>query len=273
MITANGKLQIKRYLAGQSPEIAAFIALGTSSAAVNVNNTRLGFEVVRVPVLSVSVDPNSDKIVFRGSVEPNLISTAYEVGLWGSSPVDTGRALGVIGPDLPVIWTNGTMSSSNARVSISALKIDYNANGTTNAELSGFFEDLSQFTDIDSLVVAYHATTNLSSVRVRMGTDATNYYEFVLPAPVANSYNIARVTRSAATKTGSPDWSAITYIAIRPSATAAGSGSVYVDGVRFETNSIDNNSLLVARTVLATPTSMDLDIPSDIEYSIRVDVV
>lgn len=273
MITANGKLQIKRFLAKQSADIASYLALGTTTTAANVNDTRLGFEVVRVPILSTSVDPNTDKIVFRGQVPQGSISTAYEIGLLSSSTtVESGRALGVLGSTLPVAWTNGTMTSVNARANTTSLKVDYVANGTTNAELTGLFEDLSTFRDVDSLVVAYYATTNLSSVKVRMGTDSTNYYEFTLPAPVANSYNVARVARSAAVRTGTATWGAINYIALRPSATAAGSGSIYLDGMRFESNSLDNGNLLVARTVLATPTVMDADIDSDIEYSIGVNI-
>lgn len=272
MITSNGKLQIKRYLAGQASSIASYLALGTGATAATVNDTRLGFEVVRTPILSISVDPNSDRVVFRANITPGQLNTAYEIGLWGSAPTDGGRALGVIGANLPVVWTNGTMTSTNARANTTALKVDYVANGTTNAELTGFFEDLSRFRDIDSLVVAYHATTNLSSVRVRLGADSANYFEFILPAPVANSYNIARLARSAATKTGSPDWSAIRYMAVRPSATAGGGGSIFLDGVRFESNALDNGNLLVARTVLATPTVMDADIASDIEYAIMVNI-
>lgn len=272
MITSNGKLQIKRFLAGQASSIASYIALGTGATAATVNDTRLGFEVVRTPILSISVDPNSDKVVFRTSLNPGVINTAYEIGLWGSAPTDEGRALSVVGSNLPVVWTNGTLTNTNARANAMALKVDYVANGTTNAELTGFYEDLSRFRDIDSLVVAYYATTNLSSVRVRLGLDATNYFEYVLPAPVANSYNIARLVRSAATKTGTPDWSAIRYMALRPSATAAGAGSVFLDGVRIESNALDNGNLLVARTVLATPTVMDADISSDIEYALNVSV-
>lgn len=272
MITANGKLQIKRYLARQVGEIASFLALGTGSQAANVNDSRLSFEVARVPVQSISVDPNSDKVVFRSTFAPGAINMVHEIGLWAPSPIDTSRFLNVLSATSPVLWTNGTLTSTNARANTDALKIDYVANGTTNSELTGIMDDLSAFQDTDSLVVAYHATTNLSSVRVRMGTDSTNYYEFVLPAPVANSYNVARVVRSAATRTGNPDWSAIRYIAVRPSATAAGAGSIFLDGIKMEANSLGSTNLLVARTVLVTPTALSADISSDVEYSIGVTI-
>lgn len=272
MITTNGKLQIRRFMARQAPEIANYISVGTSSQAPTVSDTKLGFEVARIPVLSISADPASDRIVFRGSLPSKAINTAYEVGIWSSGPADSGRDFNVLGDSLPITWTNGTLTSVNARAHANALKIDYVANGTTNAELTGIYENFSIYQDSDSFAAAYYATTNLSAVRIRLGSDATNYYEFVLPAPVANSYNVARLARSAATKTGSPSWSAITYMAVRPTATAGGAGSVYFDGLRMESNPLDGSSVLVARTVLATPSVMDIDIDSDLEYSLKVDI-
>lgn len=272
MITSNGKLQIKRFLARQAPEIANYISVGVGATAASVNDTKLAFEVARIPVLSISADPASDRIVFRGSLLPKSINTAYEIGIWASSTIESGKNLNIFGGSLPLSWTNGTLTNVNARAHANALKIDYVANGTTNSELTGLYEDFSSYVDSDSLAVAYYATTNLSSVRIRMGSDASNYYEFVLPAPVSNNYNIARVPRSSATKTGSPDWGAITYVAVRPSATAAGAGSIYLDGIRMESNSLDASSVLIARMVLTTPTVMDVDINSDLEYSLKVDI-
>lgn len=271
MITNNGKNVIKQFHARQVPQIGASLAFGVGATAATVNDTRLVYEVIRVPVLSVSADLSNDIIVFRASLPPGQINQIYEVGLWSANPaVSKNMTLNVLGGN--GVWTNGTLSNSNARANPNALKIDYVANGTTNAELSGLVADLSTFTDNDSVVVGYHATTNLSNVRVRLGTDASNYYEFVLPAPTANAYNVARLSRATATKTGSPDWSAITYVAVRPTGTAAGAGSIYFDGIRFEENSLNNNNQLVARSVLGTPFAADPDIASDVEYSLEISI-
>lgn len=270
MITSNGKLQIKRFHARQAPEIGAALAFGVSPTAATVNDVRLGFEVVRVPVISVNVDPSADRIVFRAQIQPGQIKTVYEIGLWSSALDSTiNTNLNLMNAMMP--WTNGTLTSSNARIGTNAVQINYVANGTTSAEVSGFSTDLSRFTDADSMVVAYYATTNLSSVRVRLGADSTNYYEWVLPAPVANSYNIARVSRSAASKTGTPDWWRINYASVRPSATAAGAGSIFFDGIRFESNNLETNNLLVARSVI-TPATIDPNITSDVEYSLKVSI-
>lgn len=270
MITANGKLQVQRLLARQANQIGGALALGVGTKAANVNDVNLEYEVVRTEIISTSIDSSTGDLVFRAQFNPGSIKTVYEMGVWSSTlATSAGYSMGLLGASLTP-WTNGTLTSTNARANLNALQVNYVANGTTNAELTGFFADLSGYTDSDSIVVAYYATTNLSSVRIRLGRDSSNYYEFVLPAPVANSYNVARLQRSAATKTGTLDWSSLTYAAVRPSATAGGSGSIFFDGVRVEPNSLSTNNLLVARTVLTTPHTLDADITSDIEYSLKV---
>lgn len=273
MITGSGRQQLNRYLARQAGQFAGSLALGVGTANPTVNDIRLQYEVVRVPIMSINVDPNEDRIVFLAQVQPGQIKAAYEIGLW-SSELDPlpAKTLGLLGASVPAVWTNGTLTNDNARANSNVLQVDYVANGTTSAELIGMEDDLSMFRDVDSVVIGYYVTANLSSLRVRMGSDASNYFELVLPDPVASSYNVARMPRSTATKTGSPDWASINYIAIRPSATASGGGSIYFDGIMFEPNSLSNTNLLVARSVLDNPHILDTSIASDIEYSLMVTV-
>lgn len=270
MITANGKTVIKRFHAGQFGEIGTALAVGISAAAATVNDARLNFEVVRLPIASVSVDPDADRIVFRAILAPGLIKTIYEVGLWHGANIESGRVLNL--SDVTNTWANGTLSNANGRANTDTVQVDYVANGTTNAELAGFWEDLSTFGGSDSLVVGYYATTNLSSFRIRLGSDSSNYFEFLMPAPNASAYNIARLNLSAATVVGSPSWGAINYLALRPSATAAGTGSIFFDTIRFERNPIGEGDLLVARSSLATPYSVNQTTDNDIEYSLRIGI-
>lgn len=271
MITNGGKTTIKRFFARQVGQIAGSLALGVGTTAANVNDTRLQFEVVRVPITSISADIDNNRLVFKASLLPGLINTIYEIGAY-SSAVSTvaGRNLNLL-RDTPVAWTNGTLDVTNARAYGQALKIDYVANGTTNAELTGLGEDLSAFKDVDSFVVAFHAGANLSSVRVRIGQDSANYFEFVVASTTAG-YNIFRANKSTATKTGSPTWENINYVAVRPSATAGGAGSIWFDGIRFEENPLENSNLLVARSILATPKVVDTTINTDIEYSLGINI-
>jgi hypothetical protein len=269
VITNNGKNAIKRYFSGQLPQIGGSIALGVGVDPAALTDVSLDYEVIRIPITSINADLSNDRVVFMGSVVPGSIKTIYEVGLYSSQIANLDYSSLDLFNQNNLAWTNGTLVTANSRANPLALKIDYVANGTTNAELVGVNYDLSRFKDIDNIIIGFYVSANLSSFRVRMGTDASNYYEFV-NSTVSNGYNVKTLSRSAATKVGNPDWSNITYIAARPSATAAGPGSVYFDGVRIETNIINSDNILVSRTLLTTPIVVDVDVPSDVEYSLEL---
>ena len=82
------------------------------------------------------------------------------------------------------------------------------------------------------------------------------------------SYNIQKFLKSDAEVVGVPDWSTIHYMAIRPSATVTGPGSVYFDAVKFESS----EGILVSRSVLGTPLNVDPNLTTRIEYAIPVTV-
>lgn len=88
MITNLGKQHIRSYLAGLSPSIGQSIALGVRSTTPTAGDTAMAFEVVRVPVTSVALDPTTDKIIFKGTVESANALNVHEVGLWSSSNDD-----------------------------------------------------------------------------------------------------------------------------------------------------------------------------------------
>lgn len=272
MITNLGKTIIKRFYSRQVAEIANYMAIGVGSTAATINDTQLNYEVVRYPLISINPDMAGDRIVFRSSIPAAIMTQAYEVGLYsvsGGAP-DKSRTINIFRTELP--WTNSSYVVTNARVSPKTLKIDYVANGTTNSEVYGVSEDFSTFSDVDTLAFAFYVGSNLSSLRVRMGSDSTNYFEFAITSPVAG-YNINRFVKSAATVTGSPSWANIKYIAIRPSASAAGTGSVFFDSIRMEDNTVSNQNVLVARSVLSTPYTVDPNVPNDVEYSLAISFV
>lgn len=266
MIVDSGRLNIKRFFSGEIADIAGSVGFGVLDTPVVAEDTRLAYEVVRTPVTSIHADTNTDRIVVKTSIAPGVINMIYEIGIFASSTdVDISRFLS-LDPDTES-WTNATMTATNARATDQTVRVDVVASGTTNAELTTIVEDLSAFLGTDEIVVGFYATANVSSLRIRLGTDSANYYEFVAASP-ATGYNVVRFARSTAAVTGSPSWDNIVYLAVRPSATAAGSASVYIDGIRIE--QVRTDSLLVARTVPDTPIETDPDITTDVEYSLEI---
>lgn len=266
MITNSGKDVVVEFFALQRASLVTYLSLGVGTTAESASDTALAFEVVRLPVSSISADLVNKRVIFMADLSPGQISTIYEIGAYAGDASDSGRLVSVA--DLTATWTNGTVVTTNARVGTYGVKVDYTASGTTNAETVEIQEDFSAFDASESVAIAFFPTANLSSLIIRLGTDASNYYEFLISSVTNGSYNVKRFLKSAATVTGTPDWSSITYMAVRPSATAGGSGSVYFDGLKFESS----DGILVSRNVLGTPAVISTSIPTRIEYPIPVNV-
>lgn len=267
MITNQGADAIVEFFGQQRANIVTHLALGVGNALPTVSDTELSFEVVRLPLISISADLVNRKIIYIAECPPGNIKTVYEVGAWTDDANDSGRMLSTTDATT-ASWSNATISTNNVRVGTQTVKVDYTGSGTTTAELLTLTDDFSAFDNDTTVAVAFYATANLSTLRVRLGTDALNYYQFVVDTPVNGSYNIKKFLKTDAEVVGAPDWSTINYMAIRPSATAGGPGSVYFDAIKFESS----DGILVSRSVLTTPLDIDPNITSRIEYALPVTV-
>lgn len=271
MITSAGKDIIKRYFGGQVSRIGGTIALGVGTTAPDLTNTKLAYESIRIPVSSVSADLANDRIVFKGTVPAGSMGTVYEIGLFDNPTTASRTKVLSLVSQTRGIWTNSTIVPDNARSETKTVKIDLVASGSKSAEITGLSQDLSAFTGTDSVAIAFQATANIAAVRIRLGADDSNYYQLVYNTP-AVGYNIMRANLSAATVIGTPNWGTINYLAVRPTATAAGAGSVWFDSLSIEDNNTPLDSLLVIRNVLVTPKVLDASLDSNVELSLGITV-
>jgi hypothetical protein len=271
MITDLGKKTIKNYFGGQVPRIGGSIALGIGNAAESASNTALNYEVARAIVTSVNADLANDRIIFKATFLPTDIGTIYEIGLFSDVILNTRRRMLSITEFTRSVWNNASIVTNNARAGRKTVQVAVAAGGTKNAEIGNLSQNFSEYVGTDSLAVGFYATSTLSSLRIRLGANADNYYEFVFSP--TSGYNILRANLSSATVTGNPSWSDVNYLALRPSATSAGSASVYLDAMAIEDNTTDNqDNLLVIRNVLATPQPTDFSLNTDVELSLGVSV-
>jgi hypothetical protein len=263
MITTQGRKVVTRLFGGQVATLATSLSVGTGTTAEALTDVALRAEVLNVPITSISVDEANNRVIYKATLPPAAVYSIYEVGLFYEVVDRQNRTMVLNGLD--TTWTNASLVAGPGRANNPVARIAFSANGTTNAELAGVTDNLSDFQATDFVLLSFTGHANLSSLRVRLGTDASNYFEFAVTSPVAG-YNNVRVARSTATTVGIPTWDSITYLAIRPSGSAAGAGSVDFDRIGFEQNP-SPNSILVARKVLATPYLPDQFIESEIEYS------
>lgn len=267
MITNLGKTVIKNFFGGQTPRIGGSIAIGTGVGAAALADTKLNYEATRLPVKAIAADLDNNRIVFKATLPAGLVGTIYELGLYHN--VRSGAPEGITLGAQTAAWDGGTLSTTNARGSIQTVRVDAAAGASNLASQGRYTFDLSTIAGTDSVSIGFFADANLSNVKVRLGVDVNNYREFTFSGVTAG-YNAVRVNWSTGTNTGTVDLSAIRYVAVVATAKAAGATALYFDGLNIERNA--NADDLVARVVLATPKVVDPSLPTEIEYSLVINV-
>ncbi len=277
MISTNGKLHIKRYMAHQVPDIAKAISVGIGQVAENVAHTALQFEVGRADIKLISYDYVNNKIVFKASIPQEISGKIYEVGLWSQSiSIAAGeyysRLLTTFDSGSEA-WSAGSYQTANARIGVDSLRFTPSASATVSGALNNLLIDLSGNSGADLFSIAYYnGNANVANFKIRFKTDNSNYYTIQITSP-ATGYQVSTVAKSATTVTGNPSWSNITALEVEVVAGAGGAASIDFDGVRIEdTDTIDPSYLMVAREALVSPVTKTAGRVQDIEFSIPVTV-
>lgn len=271
LITTAGRKAILDYMAGYVQRLAGSIPVGIGTTAATVNDKTLDFEVASASITLSSVDYAAGAVVYKAQLSAETACTIYEAGLRTLSSVDASSAQMLMDFDESDLWTVGTYSPTNSRIG-TALRVTSPASTSTTSSLGGIFYDLSDFNGVDEFSFAFRANNSfVSSVVLRLKTDATNYYSVSFPSPASGVYNIMTFAKSIMTVTGSPDWSNITSADIIVTSTAGGTGGVDFDALRIEdVDSVREDNVLVSRAVLAAPITKVVGIPLDIEYAITL---
>ena len=209
MITDFGEHLIRRYLAREVGDIGTAIGIGTVDTTPTASDTKLGFEVVRVPVEHIFLDRNVDSVVFRGILPSDYEGSIYEIGLWSDDGDDMAgeygdRVITDFSEDEEE-WSAGTFTAGNQRSGAAALVVT-----NTTSTLSGLDYDISENMS-DQLSVAGHFTANIA-FSVRLGSDG-GYYNYSF-TPGGTGYRTPTVNMSAHIVSGAPDPEAITYISV-----------------------------------------------------------
>lgn len=276
MITTEGKLHIKRYLAGIVPSISNSIHFGIGGKAEAVGDITLHFEVESSDITVISYDFTNDKLVFKASIPTTLAGKVYEAALFAGPPRSGSKLLTTFDSDTETWVTGGgapTFDSTNTRIGIDSLRLTQALSTTSTSVMGDIAFDLSNNAGSDKFVIAFNNTnTNLNTLVVRFKTDVSNYYTLTITNP-ASGYVIAEVLKSAATVTGSPSWASITSIEIAANSKAAGSSTVDLDAIRIEGISyIEPGSVMVSRELQASPFTKTSGKVQEMEFSLDVSI-
>lgn len=277
MITANGRMFIKRYLAGQAGTMVGAMSVGIGDAAATLNDSRMQFEFARIPVGVIDYDFVNDQLIFKGTLDEEIEGKIYEVGIWTA---EVNAAAGNQESKLLTSfdsatedWGVETFASTNTRIGSDSMRHTPALSTTSSNILTGILLDLVDYSSLDTFVFAYYvANANTANIKVRIRTDSSNYYEFTVTSPTTG-YKFSTFTKGSATVVGAPSWGNINEIEIRTTATAGGSASVDYDGLRIEdVDTVAPEYGLVARFIPSVPVTKLEGIVQDFEYALPVTI-
>ena len=299
MITKFGKRFLIDFIAGNSnftyKELAVGIANGTQLAEADTN-TRLGFEMYRLPVNLSSINIESDGAggfnyytIFKTTIPQDISGVITEIGLYPGSrkSINFYDSKFITAFENNVLWvdSNGDSpglesNSSDGTTFVSKIgenMVRFNVTQSTSKEYKNTIAllDLSGYSVNDSLTLAYKkADNNTSKIRVKFYSSSSAYYYADFTPSGLNEDKIQSVSMSDVFNNivGSPDLTNITSIGVEVTAGAGGNTVVYFDGLRVnDEDTFDPQYGLIARHVLTTPLKKPSGRPVDIEYKLQLE--
>lgn len=293
MITKFGKRFLTDYVAGNANFSGKDIALGISSTAATVNDTRLEFEIYRLPVNLSSINIEDDGVggfnyfaIYKTTIPQDISGVISEIGLYPGirKSLNLYDSKFVTSFENNVTWVDGSNNSPglepNSPTFLSKIgenMVRFNVTSSTSKEYANSIVllDLSGYSVNDSLSLAYKkADNNVSKIRIKFYSTATAYYYADFTPSGANGDKIESVSMSTVFNNivGSPDLTNITKIGIEVTAGSSGNAVVYFDGLRInDEDTFDPQYGLIARHVLSTPLQKPSGRPVDIEYKLQLE--
>ncbi|QQV92411.1 minor tail protein [Streptomyces phage MeganTheeKilla] len=278
LITTEGQRLILRYLAGQSPSLGAAIGAGVSSVAATVDDTYLGFEVERVAVNLRNADYTNGMVIFKGTIEQDVVMNIYEMGLWSSAENNLNSEFGsrlLTTFDLELEeWTNVTADATANRTSADSIKVSASSSATTSPRLDVDM-DLSGYSANDTFLLAFSKPNNNINTIKLIFEDVVGGGNASLTKTVSSlpsGYNILQFRKGDFAISGTFSWETITRMGF--DVTAGGTaGYVILDGLRVEDLDTPNQDfVLVSHAILGSPIQKTNVAPMDVEYALDFNV-
>jgi hypothetical protein len=277
LITTEGKRLILRYLAGQAPDLGGAIGLGAGSAAATLTDTRLTYEVDRAIVTLKNADYTNSVVIFKTTIPQEAVYKIYEACLWSTAnnslnPDYSSRVLTTFDLDVEP-WTNATLDATVARTSLDSVRVDAGSNATVSTRLQAAL-DLAGYSNNDVFLLAFNkVNANITDLTLAFENETGGAFKMTQSiAALPTGYNILAFAKSGFAATGSIAWSAITKFGVDVKAGAT-AGYVVLDGLRIEdTDSLNQDYVLVSRSVLGTPLTKTAIAPMDIEYALEFNI-
>lgn len=299
MITKFGKRFLIDFIAGNSNFTSKDLAIGIATGAQLPEadtNTRLGFEIYRMPVSLSSINIESDGSggfnyysIFKTTIPQDISGVVTEIGLYPGfrKSINFYDSKFITAFQNNTLWVDSSgnspglqSNSSDGTTFVSKIgenMVRFNVTQSTSKEYKNTIAllDLSGYSVNDSLTLSYKkADNNTSKIRIKFYSSSSAYYYADFTPSGSNEDKLQSVSMSTVFNNivGSPDLTNITSIGVEVTAGSGGNTVIYFDGLRVnDEDTFDPQYGLIARHVLTTPLKKPSGRPVDIEYKLQLE--
>lgn len=264
------------------PAIAQSLAVGIRNNAPTVSDTSMGFEIIRIPITNVSLDPITSKIVFKGTIDDGVAYNIQEVGLWSSIPESNDSQTILTFDDAFEFWDGDVnefvYSPTVSRVGTSLL--DIIVSGVIQKNITNEINetDYSSVLGPDDTWALALNKVGAAAVNVKLLLESASgslEMSFFPSNTTATGYLFATALVKNSVTVGTFDSTQVTNITVKviPAAGNAIAGSVQLDGL-VATNhpSERDDSILVSRSLITPAFTTSTTGSVDVEYELEVTI-
>ena len=285
VITKFGKRFLTNFIAGNVNNMSKDMAFGIDGTSATQNDTRLGFEFYRSPVLFGSTDiqtvssVTSYSVVYKTTIPQDVVGYIYEVGLYPSTRSSVNNFDNKFITDFSVAtdWEDSSdaiplVGTSNYRIGGNVLRMSATSNSSNEYKATIPALDISGYSESDTIKLVYHREdANLSTIKVRLYSEPSKYYETTITPSSGTGYKISSdillSTLFAGATSPAPDNTNINQVGIIVTAGSGGNTSVGLDGLRInDEDTFDPTFGLISRTALGSPINKVAGRQVDVEY-------
>lgn len=287
LITKFGKRFLTNIIAGSVNNQLKDIAIGIDSTAATVDDTRLGFEFYRTPVILSSTDIQTTggtttySVVYKCTIPQDISGIISEVGLYPQTRSSLNNYDSKFISDFSnyLNWTNSSgvnpdTLASNAKIGSDVIQMPSGLSGASKEYTTSISPiDISGYSVQDSIRLAYYRNdTNLDYITIKFYSSDTDYYSVNVTPTSGVGYKISSnimLNTLFTDPTGSPDKTQINKIGIVIKPTTGNTTTVGLDGLRInDEDTFDPIFGLISRSVLGTALTKLAGRQVDIEYKL-----
>lgn len=281
VITKYGKRFLTNFIAGTDSFSSKSMAFGVDSTAATENDTRLGFEFYRTPILFGSTDIQTlnditnYSVVYKATIPQDVAGYITEVGLYPEfkESLSSFDSKFILDFESQLEWTNTPLITlDEARIGQYLLKMS--SNGTSAKEYKTNIQtlDLSGYSVNDTLRLAFiKYDANLQNIIIKFYSSDLDFYSVTVTPASGTGYKLSsEITLNnlfSNASTTNVDPTNINKIGITITPTSGQSTSVGLDGLRInDEDTFSPNFGLISRSILTTPLVKLAGRQVDVEY-------